>query len=104
MTIREFLAARRRKLIGVVLVAWLGFAASAVYGAQHRIVWLPFVFFALFVAAILANLYSLRCPRCRGPLGIANLPLTERRGRLTRKMDFCPFCGVSLDEPWSPTL
>jgi hypothetical protein len=101
MTIREFLATRRRKLMVLGFAAWLGFAASGVIAAQHRVTWLPFAFFVLFAAAVLGNLYWLKCPRCRGPLGITNLPLTERGAWFMRKMDFCPYCGVSLDETWN---
>jgi len=99
MTIREYLAARRRKLTGTAFAAWLGFAALAFYATQHRISWLTFVFFILFAATVLlANSYWLKCPRCRGPLRMTCLPLTERSAWLTGKMDYCPFCGVSLDE------
>ena len=101
MTIREFLAARRRKLMGVGFAAWLGFGASGVIAAQRGVIWLPLVFFALFAAVALANLYWLKCLQCRGPIGITNLPLTERGGWFTRKANFCPYCGVSLDETWN---
>ena len=49
------------------------------------------------VAGILLIAFGIRCPRCRTNFGVAaagQLSVSESGG-----MKFCPFCGVSLDEP-----
>ncbi len=100
MTIREELATRRRRLMVLAFLAWLGGGLSAIFRVKDGLPWLPLPFFALFGAAVLLHLYWLRCPRCRGPLGIVNASLTKEGGGLRRRINFCPYCGISLDEPW----
>jgi hypothetical protein len=99
MTIREFLAARRRNLMIVGFAAWLGFAGSAFLGSRFEIPWLPFVFFALFGAVILLLFFWLKCPRCGGTLGAMNASFTKGGRFMPRCINYCPYCGVSLDEP-----
>jgi hypothetical protein len=99
VTIRDFLAARRRKLMILAFVSWVGFALTGVvFAAQYQTLWLTFLFFAMFGAAVMLHMFWLRCPRCAGPVGMTNLRFTGGTGVLTRRMDFCPYCGVSLDE------
>ena len=59
----------------------------------------PLVGFALFGGAILALQTVVKCPKCKARLGqtiAMPLALSIRSGP---KVNFCPFCGVSLDEP-----
>jgi len=100
VTIRDILAARRRKLMILAFAGWLGFVFSGILATQHGTWWLPFPFFALFGSAVLLNMFWLKCPRCAGPLGMTNASLTGRVGLLYRRINFCPYCGVSLDETW----
>jgi len=100
MTIREILAARRMKLIITGVAAWLGFALAGFWSQQHGPPWLAIPFFAMFGAAILLNYFWLRCPRCRGSIGSVNATLTGRGGWLRPRINFCPYCGVSVDEAW----
>ena len=60
--------------------------------------WLTAFFGLSFAAAVVANLFLLRCPRCRGPVGTIQALLKQRFVSLARAMNFCPYCGVSLDE------
>ena len=101
MTIREVLAARRQKLLILGLSAWVGFALTGILAPPRHLPWLVLPFFALFLAAALLNIYWIRCPRCRGAIGLTSAVLTGRGGWLGRRIDFCPYCGVSLDESWS---
>ena len=100
MTIRDFLAARRRKLLILAFVAWLGFAFSGVLATENGMPWLTLLFFALFAAAVVLSMYWLKCPRCAGPIGMTNASFAGRAGGVYRRIDFCPYCGVSLDETW----
>jgi len=60
------------------------------------------VAFAVFISGVVL-LMSVKCPKCSVRLGQAASGAAYgyrgwvRRGR--RKVNFCPFCGVSLDEP-----
>lgn len=64
----------------------------------HEIAWavlLPGI--VLSVAGIIGMNSLVRCPRCKGNIGAANLPL--RNWPLgARRIDFCPYCGTGLDE------
>ena len=37
------------------------------------------------------------CPKCNGPLGVFSSAMTATPR--VRKINFCPYCGVNLDEP-----
>ncbi len=50
----------------------------------------------LVPVAILAQYHWLRCPRCRGNLGV--LLTHEIWLPVDTKVQFCPFCGVDLHE------
>jgi hypothetical protein len=50
----------------------------------------------LLVCVVLAVRF--RCPRCSGPLSSLIAHFGPMR-KLGRKIQFCPFCGVKMDEP-----
>jgi hypothetical protein len=53
----------------------------------------------VFMGAILALNYLVKCPKCANNLGrTIALPVGLSLGT-GRKIKFCPYCGVSLDEP-----
>jgi hypothetical protein len=55
--------------------------------------------FALFFGAILALQRLVKCPNCKARLGqTIAMPLALSWGS-GPKVNFCPFCGVNLDEP-----
>jgi hypothetical protein len=95
-----FLAARLRKLMIAVVVSWLAFTAAG-FGASARVIpaWVPFVPFAGFFAVVLLMLLWIRCPRCSGPLGQNAWYLNAKNRFYQRRVNFCPNCGVSFDEP-----
>jgi hypothetical protein len=56
---------------------------------------ITFVGFGLFGGSMLYQLYGIRCPSCRGLIGVTlgyGNPFSLPAGYL-----FCPYCGVSLD-------
>ena len=54
----------------------------------------------LLAAGGLLGLNYLKCPKCRGPFG---QQLSWRVGfAIRRRVNYCPYCGVSLDEPLNP--
>jgi hypothetical protein len=83
----------------LAIVSWLGFGASMPLAAEPSgFPALSFLFFAGFGAAALGIMLFLKCPRCQGPLGATNATIKMDNFLFTRKMNYCPYCGVSLDE------
>ena len=94
-TIRDYLKRRVRWSMGVGLCAWLSLAVSASAGVRN-----PLVFFAgvlVFGGATLSMLW-IKCPRCSVRLG-QSIAGTMAIPGLKPQPNFCPYCGVSLDEP-----
>jgi hypothetical protein len=97
MTIRDHV--RRRVLIGYGL-AFVGagiFMASAFLtdGKANGIDFFLFGFVPFLGAIIYIN-FAIRCPRCKGNLAFtpAVYPTFSSKYRL----NYCPYCGVSVDE------
>jgi hypothetical protein len=98
MTLRESIVRRKRT---VAIVTYLGFgwclAWMVLSGAEPP--WLFFVVFpgfAAFFAGTWYLMFGLRCPRCRGRIGYT-VSYMSSPFSVSRKIRFCPFCGVALD-------
>jgi hypothetical protein len=100
MTIRQVLV-RRVAICGLIaLAAWLGAAASISFSmSQQDLPWTYAIFVVAFGGALI-GFYRLRCPRCRASLGTNTFRMIGTRGGLGRRIEFCAYCGVSLDEPY----
>jgi len=97
MTIREVINRRLRKLQTLSLACFLVFFGSIfVAQAQNRLWPITIVAFALFFGTTLYRFYGLRCPRCRGTIGMS-ITQSGAGFSVPQKFRFCPFCGVSLD-------
>jgi hypothetical protein len=67
------------------------------YGVVRAAV--PTVGVVVFGGAILALQRFVRCPKCKARLGqTIAMPVAFSWGS-GPKVNFCPFCGVNLDEP-----
>jgi hypothetical protein len=96
MTIREFLT-RRVAVYGLVaLGAWAGAALSMTLTEQP---W-PYAFFVVVLGVVFIAFYRLKCPSCRTALGIVTFQLVSFGKSRSGRVDYCPFCGVSLDQPY----
>lgn len=73
---------------------WIIIAASI--GARPENPIFNILGFLVFGGAILA-LQWIKCPRCSTRLGQMVMPLAVRAFK--PQPNFCPYCGVSLDEP-----
>jgi hypothetical protein len=102
MTIRSYLASRFRKLMIFGVLAWLCCAAAGLSASSRLIpTWAAAIPFFGFAAVVLLMLFWIRCPRCGGRLGqFASFANTKLRF-YERRINFCPYCGVNLDEPCS---
>lgn len=97
MTIRDALTRKKRNATviayaGLVIFA-LGMAISAGEGP-----WLVVgvIGFALFCAGTLYLFFFLKCPACGGRIGYT-VSYPSGPFSVSRKIRYCPFCGVSLD-------
>ena len=93
MTIRGYLKRRRvvswSLLFGSLALAVLGGAPQSPLAHPAVLT----IGLAGFLVAIVYSNVANRCPLCRGPLG----SLMFNYG-ISRRVRFCPFCGVSMDE------
>jgi hypothetical protein len=102
-TIRSYIAARVRWCLAFAVVGWLLIPLAATLGKslpdnvpQGAFVLLGFL---VFGAAILAMQWLVTCPKCKAKLGkTIAMPLAVSWGS-GPKVNFCPYCGVNLDEP-----
>jgi hypothetical protein len=99
MTIREYLANRTRTVIVVEAILFaIAFALSAVEIPIFKEE--PYLYFAILIPLIIAIIIQHRgfpCGRCKQRLGDLTFNLTGWKV-LGNKVNFCPYCGVSLDE------
>lgn len=57
--------------------------------------------FPIFGVVGLSMFFLVRCPRCRGRLGQFSGHLVSSK-RFFMPLNYCPFCGVSFNEPYQP--
>src|SRR6266849_7058553 len=99
MTVREFIARRKRK---ASLVTYSGFALLALGmllgpgtgGPPWLIIAIPG--FVVFFAGTLYLVFFIRCPACRGAIGYT-VSYASSPFSISRKIRFCPFCGIAVD-------
>lgn len=99
MTIRSKLEQIRKKGYIFGFIAWLLFAAS-IFATMINLLFsvLLIIAFLAFFLAIIRLLFFLPCPSCKNNLGYAvQWPITFSIARISPKIKFCPFCGVSID-------
>jgi hypothetical protein len=102
MTIRDYIKRRVRWAMGIGIGSWLVLAVVGPLGSkaypslQHLLPVFAIVGVIGFGGAII-SIASVRCPKCRASLGqTVAMPTALRVGG--RQVNFCPFCGVTLDE------
>lgn len=99
-TIRDYLKRRVWWCMGVGFAGWLVFA-SALFTERHSINPVVNAMGAMvFGGAIVFAQYWIKCPRCSVRLG--QIAFTLGIPGLRPKPRFCPYCGVSFDEPRTP--
>jgi hypothetical protein len=99
MSIRDVLEKRRRIIVAVSVGAFLALFLGVLVSVTLHRPWLAYLGAFVFLAAAYLNTAWLRCPRCRRSIGFAR----ERPRKVLPPFgpgDSCPYCGVSLEEPW----
>jgi hypothetical protein len=102
-TIRDYIKRRVRWLFAMGVLGWLTFPLSAIVRHDQPgnkiTAALPALGMLVFIGAILALNWAIKCPRCRANLGrTIAMPLGLSWGSGPR-INFCPYCGTNLDEP-----
>jgi hypothetical protein len=93
-TIRAYIKRRVRWCMAIGIGGWAVIATSIGTRIDNPIV--SILGFLMFGGAILA-LQWIKCPRCSVRLG--QIAMTLGVPGLKPQPNFCPYCGVSLDEP-----
>lgn len=57
---------------------------------------------ASYVVGLLFYHYGVHCPRCAGNIGSHTNYFGLRKTWFFRAVNFCPFCGVHLDQSLEP--
>jgi hypothetical protein len=100
-TIRDYIKRRVRWLFAIGILGWLSFPLSAALHLRpsRAGVGVPLLGMIVFLGAILALNYLVKCPRCATNLGrTIAMPVGLSFGS-GPQVKFCPYCGVNLDEP-----
>jgi hypothetical protein len=99
MIIRDYIKRRVWACMAVAVGGWLLVPLSAAaLGDKPN----PLFMMAgpvLFGGAILAMYWAVRCPKCKARLAQTVGMATAFQWGSRAKVNFCPYCGVSLDEP-----
>lgn len=97
MTIRDKIAAAKLKLVALAYSGFALFAVGMIIGAKFRIANLIGIFgFAIAFISIFLLLYCLRCPKCRGNLGLT-VSQNLNPFKVSLAIKFCPYCGIEFD-------
>lgn len=102
-TIRDYIKRRVRVLFALGVLGWLTFPLSGLLRhdepGNKAGVALPALGMLLFLGAILALNWLVKCPRCRANLSRTIAMTVGLSWGSGPKVNFCPYCGLSLDEP-----
>jgi hypothetical protein len=96
-TIRDFVKRRVRWFMAIGFLAWVSIPAWMSITRDRGQPYVPFAAMAVFALAALGMQFFVRCPRCKVRLG--QIGVQVGISFLKPTVNFCPYCGVSLDEP-----
>lgn len=103
MTIRESLSRRKRTAAIIMYVGFVLFGVAGILSVYNeRFAFLIPIALLPSMAAGVYMLYGIRCPHCRGWIA-SIIAYSGSPFRLSPKLRFCPFCGVSLDDQCETT-
>ncbi|HTT02272.1 MAG TPA: hypothetical protein VMG11_09325 [Steroidobacteraceae bacterium] len=100
-TIRDRIKRRVRSLAAVAAVGWvicavgMGLAFESSTHMPNFVLF--FLGFVVFGGAIMGLQWLTRCPKCSTRIG-QSIALQVAFGLFGSRPNYCPYCGVSLDE------
>lgn len=99
MSLRDWLRRRARQgwliLVGALASIAGLHALMPLDPAPGLLLWSLLVFPAAYAYAM----SRIACTRCGNAVGSVVRPWRLHHGRLQQRVNHCPYCGVSLDEP-----
>jgi hypothetical protein len=98
MTIRDYIKRRVRWAMGIGISSWLLVALLGPLGFHSNVLPVFAIVGVVGFGGAILSIQFIRCPKCKAPLGqTIAMPMALRVGG--RQVNFCPYCGVQLDEP-----
>lgn len=104
-TIRQHIRRRATIGLGILFGAWLAMGALGI-ATRGAAPWFAAAMAAgalIFIGGIIYLTFFLRCPRCSGRVGQTIAWALLFQWGWQQRVNFCPYCGVKLDEPVSPS-
>ena len=102
-TIRDRIKRRARWSVGVALLGWFlaavpGFIGMATRPTPPAAIGASVLGFLVFAGAFIAMMF-IRCPKCSARIShTIAVPVGFSFGGLRQRINYCPYCGVNLDE------
>jgi O-antigen ligase len=97
-SIRAVVNRGKRLWFSIFLVGLLFFAATPLFGVQNGPPWLAFVGMGLAMIAVVGINLLIRCPRCKGNLGVI-AGVSGHPFAISGKVRYCPYCAADFDAP-----
>ena len=98
MTIREQMQKKSRRFLAIALACWLLIVAVSLLVQGKPSPAVTAIGIGGFFIAMLFMFFLVRCSCCNANLG--KFGVVHPFGvRTKRGINFCPYCGVNLDEP-----
>jgi hypothetical protein len=96
-TIRAYLQRRVRWLFALTVCGW-ALIPICMALLHDKVPYLAFLGMTLFGGGIVGLNFLIKCPRCSANLG-RTIAMSLALGWGGSPINFCPHCGVRLDEP-----
>lgn len=102
-TIRDRIKHRVRWTLGIALFGWFlaaapGLVAMATRSAPRAAIGASMLGLLTFAVAFISMMF-IRCPKCSARIShTIAVPVGFSFGGLRQRINYCPYCGVSLDE------
>jgi TRAP-type C4-dicarboxylate transport system permease small subunit len=97
MTIRQYIKRRLMWSLAVAIVAIVFIVISSIVGNPKDNVPIVTIGALVFLAVVAFINLGIRCAKCGGNLGMTIVPAFLSFSS-KKKINYCPFCGVSIDE------
>jgi hypothetical protein len=102
MRIRDYLTRRKSRLAYWSIISFVILMVALVAGTALEtpsLHVLALVALLSYLVSVVFYQYRVRCPRCKGNIGRHTSYFGLRKTLFFDTVNYCPFCGVQLDEP-----
>ena len=105
MTIRDHLTKRKSRFVYWSIASFLALFISLIAGEaldSPPLLVLAMASLLSYLVSVAFYQYRVRCPRCGGNVGRHTNYFGVRKTLLYDTVNYCPFCGIHLDQPVEP--